>query len=1123
MVRMGAWRRGLALLCLLVAVLATTGVASGSAATSPWDVPVPPILDSSTWSRDPVWQRAQGEALTRESAQPPAAAQTPEQSATAFGDLSRPESQDLAQQTFPDMMLAPVDALGLPQGDHVTSYDSPTEASVEDEHGKHLMLIGTEPFATTGDSSGDDLSKVDLSLSAKDGALVPDNPAVDVQLPESAADPLTLPDSRLSVSMGEGADVAGRVESDRVFYGEVSTDTDYITVPQREGAQVMWQLRSPQATESPSLNLDLPAGEHARLTSMLTGATSDENPSVQIVTDDNTVMDTIAAPSAVDAAGVSVPAHYRLDGDRLYVDVAHREQPVNYPVLVDPEVREVWGGTDWYNMGTGTNSVMAGQWGFTPTEGNYGNPWFLANNANPVTYGMAIESWPGSYLYTAGAGAYDYWRAPAYANIASVWFDGFYHRSEGDHLFAGVIGPYGWESVYNIYGDEDYDQSSQTPSPAWENSAVVFGVFEDMTTTHPVPGWVAVRGVNILVGDTRPPTTSLAKIYVDGTEMPWARHDFYADGTNHWISPWVSTASTVTVNPVASDLGLGLKALGVFTMNNNWIGTPWQSGCIGHRGSPCPQAIGGYWQNLPLNRGYTDMRTAALDTYGNLGLGDTWLMRVDGDSPKISLGGDTVDHRSDGTLGYNPTITIDVRDDRTSSLLGAYDQSGVGHVYVSLDTDPATGQPRNIYTWSRPSGCADNCDANFQLTLPATTPGTHRLWVVATDGANHAGNYSDPDNSGYLSFTVRNDTSWTYGGANHTIDTDGEAATVGQLLAGAGWQTVWNGLSTTDKDGMMAAEDPYFSSWVSKVDNTPPAAPDTVVVDNAAPATRTASFSWSPGEDPDLQNGVQGSGPDELHGEYRYRRAGGSFSSWIASDSMSGMLPSVDAGDVLDVDVRQYDAAGNASAYVRTSLTVPAVTAHAAFVWAAPLLCVAGGCEAAAPILIGVGTVAAGVFVADNVHWSVKREGSESDIPIADEGPTLGLVNGETEADWQQRGKSQRRTLRTKLRNLGKLRGGQQAHHIVPVADERADELRRILYECGIDLNDPDNGVGLSPRDHYQTFSRAYFNDLDKILGRHDPDKSISPCDEFRDDPVHGLRATLRAVAKALSEGTFFH
>lgn len=755
MVGSGALRSRLVVLCLLV-VVAVVGVAasaSGSVESSPWDAPASPVPAMSTWAQDPVWQKAETEGLARPAAQQPSSQEALEQSATQFDDLSRSEAQDLAQQTFPDLMAAPVDALGLPAGYHVTSYVSATTARVEDPHGKRLLLESTEPFATKDDTTGD-LSKVDLSLSDNSGALVPDNPMVDVTLPDSAGDPLTLPDSGLSVSLADGADVAGRTEDDRVFYGEVSTDTDYITVPQRSGAQVMWQLRSPQAPESLSLDLGLPAGETARLTSILTGAADGENPSVQVVTDDNTIVDTIAAPSAVDADGTSVPAHYRLDGDRLYVDVPHREQLVKYPIMVDPEVREVWAGNDWWNSGAGTSGTMAGQWGFSASEGGLGNPWWLQNNASPTGYGMAIESAPGSFLYTAGGGSWWSWSAPANADIASVWFDGFYHRTEGDHLFAGTIGPNGWQTVYNIYGDEDYEQSSQTPPNPLVAWTVVFGVFEDLTTTHPAPGWVVVRGVNILVGDPNPPDD------VHVVQATFDGHDFGAiapgsDGITRF--PWVSTGTRVAWGNYAHDLGLGMWKVGLFDPTNNWVGTPWESGCTGNRASPCPTAVQ-YLQAVPLRPGYNDLRPTGFDVAGNITYGRTYRIRADADNPRVIVSGDAWDHRTDGSLGYNPTIHIRVADDRTSGAVVA-DQSGWATATVKINGSA-------VKTWTNTATDTTNNDFDVDYALPITSAGDYRIEVQATDNVGRSGT------TGVQTMTVGPETVTRMGGVSLDIPED---------------------------------------------------------------------------------------------------------------------------------------------------------------------------------------------------------------------------------------------------------------------------------------------------------------------------------------------------------------
>jgi hypothetical protein len=74
------------------------------------------------------------------------------------------------------------------------------------------------------------------------------------------------------------------------------------------------------------------------------------------------------------------------------------------------------------------------------------------------------------------------------------------------------------------------------------------------------------------------------------------------------------------------------------------------------------------------------------------------------------------------------------------------------------------------------------------------------------------------------------------------------------------------------------------------------------------------------------------------------------------------------------------------------------------------------------------------------------------------------------------------------------------------------------MYKCGVDLKDFDALQPLRPKPHYATRTSRYFSALNIMLHRHDPGNTISPCDVFRDDPVHGLRATLKAY---LRDGKF--
>lgn len=72
--------------------------------------------------------------------------------------------------------------------------------------------------------------------------------------------------------------------------------------------------------------------------------------------------------------------------------------------------------------------------------------------------------------------------------------------------------------------------------------------------------------------------------------------------------------------------------------------------------------------------------------------------------------------------------------------------------------------------------------------------------------------------------------------------------------------------------------------------------------------------------------------------------------------------------------------------------------------------------------------------------------------------------------------------LRRVLIALGLLRDEDQAHHIVPRRDVRADSARKILERFGIGIHDPVNGVGLPPEQHQHLNSTAYHEWINRAL-----------------------------------------
>jgi A nuclease family of the HNH/ENDO VII superfamily with conserved AHH len=828
----------------------------------------------------------------------------------------------------------------------------------------------------------------------------------------------------------------------------------------------MWQLRSAQATETPSLKLDLPDGASARLTSTLTGAPDGTPPGVEIVKD-GAVISTMPAPMAQDADGTNVPASYRLDGDTLIVDVAHRDADLHYPILVDPEVHEVWGGGDWDYYGAGPTGNQAGMWSLA-TNG----PGYSPYNATLMGRGLFIGSAPG--YYNAGASAQFAWGVPPYVNIMSVWFDGLYHVTQGDHLYFGTWGNGAWTNVNNIYGDDNYNQYTAIPNVAWENAYAILGIWEDQSVQHPITGWAGVRGINIRVGDTRQPGVRLDKLTTSAGQS----------AVNQ--SFWLPSSAMLQASVVGGDTGLGLQHVGIMSMSNNWIGTSaLHINCNGNRSAPCPlnATFNGSLSLAGMN-GPTQLQTAAIDITDNAMLGPSWTIKVDGSNPFIGFGGDAWDHRSDGTLGYNPSLQVFATDNA-----GGVASSGIKSIVVNL-TNPA-GTSSTVYSYNNPATrCAtDSCSVTPTITLPITSPGTYTLQAYTTDYAGHMVQ-TDP-----IPVQIRNDTSWTYGGADHAVNTADDAITVGGLLAGASYQAIWGGLSTADKNYMLTvADDPSFGSWAPRIDTVAPAAPDGIQVSDEDNSAHTAEIVWSEGSDPDVSSGVYGSAVDDSRSAYRYQRSGGSWTAWSDSDEDGLTLSSANVGDVVTVQARDYDRAGNSSGTSSRTLTVPsdAPVAHDSQ-FQIPVIACIEWCPA----------IAAGGYGLTRYFWSVNQNhydwsvsSSSSDVSITpekDDSQTFEDFLSDSKSSSKR--KAFRRRGETVARDRGDSIAGKEAHHVVAAGARVARYAQWVFWKCGVDPNDFDaNGVWLNKGYHRRMHTKDYYEAINRLLRKYDPTFGSDPC-----------------------------
>jgi hypothetical protein len=78
--------------------------------------------------------------------------------------------------------------------------------------------------------------------------------------------------------------------------------------------------------------------------------------------------------------------------------------------------------------------------------------------------------------------------------------------------------------------------------------------------------------------------------------------------------------------------------------------------------------------------------------------------------------------------------------------------------------------------------------------------------------------------------------------------------------------------------------------------------------------------------------------------------------------------------------------------------------------------------------------------------------------------------------------------LRQNLQKQGEKSPGRNfaAHHIIPGQDDRASAAKNILIKYGIDPNHAENGIWLSPKDHYKTFSLNYMNRINDLMEQAD-------------------------------------
>jgi len=359
---------------------------------------------------------------------------------------------------------------------------------------------------------------------------------------------------------------------------------------------------------------------------------------------------------------------------------------------------------------------------------------------------------------------------------------------------------------------------------------------------------------------------------------------------------------------------------------------------------------------------------------------------------------------------------------------------------------------------------------------------------------------------------------WKYGGLDDEAD---YAVLANDVATRSDWASIWASLRASDKAILLADPDDPLTAVISRrVDTVAPAPVDSIELNSVDSGEDTAEFTWTEGLDPDLESGVPGSGVNEYRFDYRWQRAGHPWSSFYAADENGFTLENVEPGDVVTIQVSEYDVAGNLSGPKYQTFTIPADsaapggTATPRVAIAIPLI-VECAFECVT-IAVSVGALVGDAFGSGDHSWDGRRRAEEADINVI--GPVA--PPSAEQKEWDAIQVKERSKARALLLKSGKIprdkrRANYEAHHIIAVKDKRADEARYVARVCGLKLNEEYNLVALPKKFHRQVHQRGYFHAVNALMAQFNPKRTgISSCAPggFNEGP----RQALRDFGKAL-------
>lgn len=670
-----------------------------------------------------------------------------------YRGLSRSEALAVGKRHLPEQLDRPGwKPLELVPGQEVVEYMGPFSARVSGGRGRPASVVeSTLPLRVAGEDGRQ--APVDLRIVSRDGALVPENPLVDVRAGGRAADPVALPDIAASVSLVGASETArGEASGASVFYAGALADSDLVIQPQPDGFESFVVLRSSSSPELTSYRFALPDGASLR---------KSEQEGFEVVRG-NERLASVSTPRAWDADGAVVDTQAQVVGDELRVSVAHRDLDVKYPITVDPHISE-----DFRNWQTGQTSNFAGWSRWSPRDGRgvyfTNSNWFLGLGLYTFQrYGAEQPAdnfkyyWDPAEWQFRSRGTTWVYAAQSYLrandNTATCQYEGIY--SPGDD---GWPAQTQWHySDTGVFVGAKYTDFLPTGSDApwkdcnrWRQDLAVGSWKED--SRYFCLGYYSCESA---------PTRRSGNYYVLGTHVtPGTWYDFttfmggaavhIADPEDPSIvnfagpSGWTND-STAAISFSGRDPGLGVRTIRTYAPNVAWSGAKGgEPLCDGRAINPCANERPLSTTVGDLPEGLNEVVAEAVDPAGRRGV-DKGTVKVDRTGPVLGTPRGSLwdrrnqeqEHRQEGLYDAAYSVRLEASDGSTAS--NATHRSGTKAIDVRVRD--AAGVVVQQSPDPEPQTCPlSNCTKTRDWTLytDSLADGEYTIEVTATDQLNN--------------------------------------------------------------------------------------------------------------------------------------------------------------------------------------------------------------------------------------------------------------------------------------------------------------------------------------------------------------------------------------------------